>query len=92
MLGLLAEVAVLEEEIVRLEEQIVHYRQDLYQEAVYLSSSKRRMETDGNSANPTESPTLVKLKSLFQTVGNPATSVSVTTSTATFSGEHFVCT
>ena len=50
-LELLAEVAVLEEEIVRLEEQVVHFRQDLYQEAVYISSSKRNME---NSADMSE--------------------------------------
>ncbi|KAK8696260.1 hypothetical protein V6N13_001396 [Hibiscus sabdariffa] len=43
-LELLAEVAVLEEEIVQLERQVVHFKQDLYQEAVYLSSSKRKME------------------------------------------------
>lgn len=45
---LLAEVAVLEEEVGRLEEQLVHFRQDLYQEAVYISSSKRNKE---NSAD-----------------------------------------
>ncbi|PIN19100.1 hypothetical protein CDL12_08211 [Handroanthus impetiginosus] len=38
---LLAEVAVLEEEVVRLEEKVVHFRQGLYQEAVYISSSKK---------------------------------------------------
>ncbi|KAJ0252514.1 Uncharacterized protein HA466_0117040 [Hirschfeldia incana] len=37
-LQLLAEVAVLEEEIVRLEEHIVHFRQELYQEAAFTSS------------------------------------------------------
>ncbi|XAR73965.1 hypothetical protein NMG60_11008107 [Bertholletia excelsa] len=37
-LELLAEVAVLEEEVVRLEEQVVNFRQGLYQEAVYLAS------------------------------------------------------
>ncbi|KAL3505212.1 hypothetical protein ACH5RR_035053 [Cinchona calisaya] len=47
-LELLAEVAVLEEEVLRLEEQVVHFRQGLYQEAVYISSSKRHM---GNSAD-----------------------------------------
>ncbi|MBA0720657.1 hypothetical protein Golax_008269, partial [Gossypium laxum] len=48
-LELLAEVAVLEEEIVRLEEQVVHFRQDLYQEAVYTSTSKRNMESSADS-------------------------------------------
>ncbi|XP_076903281.1 uncharacterized protein LOC143558313 isoform X2 [Bidens hawaiensis] len=43
-LELLAEVAVLEEEVVRLEEQVVHFRQGLYHEAVYISSSKRNLE------------------------------------------------
>ncbi|XP_047155351.1 uncharacterized protein LOC124826556 isoform X2 [Vigna umbellata] len=39
-LELLAEVAVLEEEVVRLEEQVVNFRQGLYQEAVYISSKR----------------------------------------------------
>ncbi|MFQ6634254.1 hypothetical protein Gotur_012330 [Gossypium turneri] len=42
-LELVAEVAVLEEEVVRLEEQVVNFRQGLYQEAVY-ASSKRNVE------------------------------------------------
>ncbi|XP_057765945.1 uncharacterized protein LOC130986531 [Salvia miltiorrhiza] len=40
-LELLAEVAVLEEEVVRLEEKIVLFRKGLYQEAAYISSSKK---------------------------------------------------
>ncbi|PKA50010.1 hypothetical protein AXF42_Ash017549 [Apostasia shenzhenica] len=40
-LELLAEVAVLEEEVVRLEEQVVNFRQGLYKEAIYISSSKK---------------------------------------------------
>lgn len=40
MLELLAEVAVLEEEVVRLEEQVVNFRQGLYRQAVYISSKK----------------------------------------------------
>ncbi|KAL4335735.1 hypothetical protein GQ457_07G025730 [Hibiscus cannabinus] len=51
-LELLAEVAVLEEEIVRLEEQVVHFRQDLYEEAVYTSSSKRNMESSIDLSEP----------------------------------------
>ncbi|KAA8547203.1 hypothetical protein F0562_003641 [Nyssa sinensis] len=39
-LELLAEVAVLEEEVVRLEEQVVNFRQGLYEEAVYISSRR----------------------------------------------------
>ncbi|KAH9314252.1 hypothetical protein KI387_022879, partial [Taxus chinensis] len=42
-LELLAEVAVLEEEVVRLEEQIVNLRQGLYQESVYISSTRKQM-------------------------------------------------
>ncbi|KAM0948974.1 putative ternary complex factor MIP1, leucine-zipper [Dioscorea sansibarensis] len=45
-LELLAEVAVLEEEVVRLEEQIVNFWQGLYQEAIYISSSKKTMENE----------------------------------------------
>ncbi|KDO79292.1 hypothetical protein CISIN_1g008059mg [Citrus sinensis] len=47
-LELLAEVAVLEEEVVRLEEQVVNFRQGLYQEAVYISS-KRNVENSNDS-------------------------------------------
>ncbi|XP_020083247.1 uncharacterized protein LOC109706701 isoform X2 [Ananas comosus] len=43
-LELLAEVAVLEEEVVRLEEQVVNFRQGLYQEAIYIASSKKTKE------------------------------------------------
>lgn len=35
----MAEVAVLEEEVVRLEERAVNFRLALYQEAVYISSN-----------------------------------------------------
>lgn len=72
ILALLAEVAVLEEEIVRLEEKVVHFRQDLYQEAVYMSSSKRKLEHSSPpyNSNPTmDSPKLDKLKSPTQTAG-----------------------
>lgn len=41
-------MAVLEEEVVRLEEQVVQFRQGLYQEAVYISSSKRNIENAAN--------------------------------------------
>ncbi|KAL5185633.1 hypothetical protein HKD37_17G049072 [Glycine soja] len=89
ILALLAEVAVLEEEIVRLEEQVVHFRQDLYQEAVYMSSSMRKLENSvsapPNKSNPTlDSPKLDKLKSLTQTAGNStATSETKPTTTLT---------
>ncbi|KAG0469677.1 hypothetical protein HPP92_016377 [Vanilla planifolia] len=43
-LELLAEVAVLEEEVVRLEEQVVNFRQGLYQEAILISSTKKPIE------------------------------------------------
>lgn len=79
ILALLAEVAVLEEEIVWLEEKVVHFRQDLYHEAVYLSSSKTKLEhlsplpNNSNTASTMNSPKLDELKSLSQTVDdNPA--------------------
>lgn len=54
-LELLAEVAVLEEEVVRLEEQVVSFRQGLYQEAVYISS-KRNLESPNNNGLNENSP------------------------------------
>ncbi|KAJ0981477.1 hypothetical protein J5N97_009732 [Dioscorea zingiberensis] len=45
-LELLAEVAVLEEEVVRLEEQVVSFWQGLYQEAIYISSSKKTIDNE----------------------------------------------
>ncbi|KAL4582330.1 hypothetical protein LXL04_006877 [Taraxacum kok-saghyz] len=54
-LELLAEVAVLEEEVVRLEEEVVSFRQGLYQEAVYLSSriSIGNSDNDPSHQSPT---------------------------------------
>ncbi|CAL9133567.1 unnamed protein product [Musa textilis] len=43
-LELLAEVAVLEEEVVRLEEQVVNFWQGLYHEAIFISSCKKTKE------------------------------------------------
>lgn len=45
----------MEEEVLRLEEQVVHFRQGLYQEAVYISSSKRKIvdsSSDLHRPNP----------------------------------------
>ncbi|XP_027331062.1 uncharacterized protein LOC113846705 [Abrus precatorius] len=93
ILALLAEVAVLEEEIVRLEEQVVHFRQDLYQEAVYMSSSKRKLEhsvsSPSNNSNPTlDSPKLDKLKSLYHSAGNPSAARPATTLTEDRQGKE----
>ncbi|KAG6595046.1 hypothetical protein SDJN03_11599, partial [Cucurbita argyrosperma subsp. sororia] len=52
ILELLAEVAVLEEEVVRLEEQVVNFRQGLYQEAVYVSSSTRNSVDSADTMDP----------------------------------------
>ncbi|XP_022977902.1 uncharacterized protein LOC111478055 [Cucurbita maxima] len=52
ILELLAEVAVLEEEVVRLEEQVVNFRQGLYQEAVYVSSSSRNSDNSIDTMEP----------------------------------------
>ncbi|XVE87161.1 hypothetical protein DITRI_Ditri18aG0093900 [Diplodiscus trichospermus] len=64
-LELLAEVAVLEEEVVRLEEQVVNFRQGLYQEAVY-ASSKRNVENSNESVeqSPVRSSKHQRSKSL----------------------------
>ncbi|ESW32815.1 hypothetical protein PHAVU_001G019400 [Phaseolus vulgaris] len=97
ILALLAEVAVLEEEIVRLEEKVVHFRQDLYQEAVYMSSSMRKLEhsvsAPPNKSNSTmDSPKLEKLKLQSQTVGNSAAeSATRPTTTLTEDKENQSC-
>ncbi|CAI0429924.1 unnamed protein product [Linum tenue] len=48
-LELLAEVAVLEEEVIRLEEQVVNFRQGLYPEAVYNNNCSKNSTNDGAS-------------------------------------------
>ncbi|XP_010320356.2 uncharacterized protein [Solanum lycopersicum] len=79
-LELLAEVAVLEEEVVRLEEKVVHFRQGLYHEAVYISSSKRNMDnvTDTIEQNQVKSPKQKQTKLSPQLESN----------SASFSGRH----
>ncbi|KAJ0251129.1 Uncharacterized protein HA466_0135100 [Hirschfeldia incana] len=65
-LELLAEVAVLEEEVVRLEEQVLSFRQGLYQEAVHISS-KRNLESPNNNENsPVRSTKHQRSKSMSQ--------------------------
>ncbi|CAB4317829.1 unnamed protein product [Prunus armeniaca] len=76
-LELLAEVAVLEEEVVRLEEQVVNFRQGLYQQAVYLST-KRNVETlnDSSEQTPIRSAKHQRSKSLSHNEFISATSAS----------------
>ncbi|KAB5568939.1 hypothetical protein DKX38_002732 [Salix brachista] len=76
-LELVAEVAVLEEEVVQLEEQIVYFRQDMYQEAVYISSSKRNMGSfsDIYNFNQDKNSKPDQLKSLAQNLDKSATSM-----------------
>lgn len=63
----MAEVAVLEEEVLRLEEQVVHFRQDLYQEAVYITSSKRKIfDNSSNLHRPSPVKNLRPEQSRFQ--------------------------
>lgn len=73
MLELLAEVAVLEEEVVRLEEQVVLFRQDLYQEAVNISSSKKTMELSpkNNSKQAQSKLSVQKTGNRSATMKNP---------------------
>ncbi|KAG9150354.1 hypothetical protein Leryth_014542 [Lithospermum erythrorhizon] len=73
---LLAEVAVLEEEVVRLEEQVVNCRQGLYQEAVYISSSKRNIDnlSDSYDLCQTKNPKPKQSKLSLQTETDLATS------------------
>ncbi|GAA0170294.1 hypothetical protein LIER_24591 [Lithospermum erythrorhizon] len=78
---LLAEVAVLEEEVVRLEEEVVNCRQGLYQEAVYISSSKRNID------NVSDSYDLCQTKDAK--VKQSKLSLQTETDSATFTGRHF---
>ncbi|KAJ1419113.1 Ternary complex factor MIP1, leucine-zipper [Sesbania bispinosa] len=73
-LELVAEVAVLEEEVVRLEEQVVNFRQGLYQEAVYIYS-KRNAENlnDPIDQNSIRSSKHQRSKSLSQSEFNSTT-------------------
>ncbi|XP_010268747.1 PREDICTED: uncharacterized protein LOC104605611 isoform X2 [Nelumbo nucifera] len=77
-LELLAEVAVLEEEVVRLEEQVVNFRQGLYQEAVYISSSKRNTESPKDLYEPysCRNPKIEQVKASSQADTNLATSIA----------------
>ncbi|KAL8145129.1 uncharacterized protein LOC141706828 isoform X1 [Apium graveolens] len=76
-LELLAEVAVLEEEVVRLEEQVVHFRQGLYQEAVYVSSSKRNMENSGDLYDPRHVQDRKQKRSNLSLQNEPCASTSI---------------
>jgi hypothetical protein len=53
-LALLAEVAVLEEEVVRLEEQVVNFRQGIYQEAIIFSSATNAQLPGGEVPVPAQ--------------------------------------
>ncbi|KAL0438671.1 UNVERIFIED_CONTAM: hypothetical protein Slati_2350100 [Sesamum latifolium] len=76
-LELLAEVAVLEEEVVRLEEKIVHFRQGLYQEAIYISSSKKNMDNSADLCDPGQINDLKRKESklLLQTEANSSANI-----------------
>ncbi|KAJ4963526.1 hypothetical protein NE237_023465 [Protea cynaroides] len=87
-LELLAEVAVLEEEVVRLEEQVVNFRHGLYQEAVYISSSKKNMEsmTDLYELHPCINAKQEQAKSSSQAESNSTTTVATASLPGNFSG------
>lgn len=78
ILELLAEVAVLEEEVVRLEEQIVLFRKGLYQEAVNTSSSKKNVEDlrDSFDIGVMKTPTKDESKNVVQPEPNSIISPS----------------
>ncbi|KAK8517548.1 hypothetical protein V6N13_127718 [Hibiscus sabdariffa] len=79
-LELLAEVAVLEEEVVWLEEQVVSCRQGLYQEAV-SASSKRNVENSNEFAvkqSPAPSAKHQRSKSLSTNLMSPVPTISRT--------------
>ncbi|XP_078156845.1 uncharacterized protein LOC144552727 isoform X1 [Carex rostrata] len=75
-LELLAEVAVLEEEVMRLEEQVVNFRQGLYQEAIICSNSKKSRESSpdlksNSQATNSELSIGMKLTNPIQLPSNP---------------------
>ncbi|XP_022133370.1 uncharacterized protein LOC111005958 isoform X2 [Momordica charantia] len=78
ILELLAEVAVLEEEVVRLEEQVVNFRQGLYQEAVYVSSSTKNLDNSVDTMEPisTRIPKHRRTKSFCQNELNSVNSTA----------------
>ncbi|PIA56354.1 hypothetical protein AQUCO_00700583v1 [Aquilegia coerulea] len=75
-LELLAEVAVLEEEVVRLEEQVVNFRQDLYHQAVNISSSKRNMENATEDSYQCRSSKINRCKSSLKVEDNSVSSIT----------------
>ncbi|MQL82915.1 hypothetical protein Taro_015401 [Colocasia esculenta] len=87
-LELLAEVAVLEEEVVRLEEQVVNFRHGLYQEAIYISSSKKLSES-GSDLYPPNINRLEQSKSSAQFAKSdaPISNDSSPTSTNSYSDQ-----
>ena len=87
-------MAVLEEEIVWLEEKVVHFRQDLYHEAVYFSSSKTKLDhlsplpNNSNTETTMNSSKLDELKSLSQTVNDNPAATSTSRPTIPLQGEQ----
>ncbi|KAK9038772.1 hypothetical protein V6N11_023627 [Hibiscus sabdariffa] len=89
-LELLAEVAVLEEEVVRLEEQVVSFRQGLYQEAVY-ATSKRNAENSNESTveqSPVRRTKHQRSKSLSVNEMSPVPTISRPQPSLSRSGER----
>lgn len=82
-LELLAEVAVLEEEVVRLEEQVVNFRQGLYQEAIYISDAQGDRNPHQNSKSTEQS----KISNQFSDVESNST-VSIRLSDAVLNGPN----
>ncbi|XP_038990116.1 uncharacterized protein LOC103712010 isoform X2 [Phoenix dactylifera] len=90
-LELLAEVAVLEEEVVRLEEQVVNFRQGLYQEAIYISSSKKTKESASDSyCDPNQcqnSKTIEQAKNCAHSATSETANISKTSVTMRWSSD-----
>lgn len=87
---LLAEVAVLEEEVVRLEEQVVHFRQDLYQEAVYVSSSKKNKENSADLHDAYQIKNSVSEQSKFLAPNSSNSATRMTKHLRSQSGELWI--
>lgn len=75
-LELLAEVAVLEEEVARLEEQVVNCRQGLYQEASYTCSTRNVNHSPHSGEQPVNGPRKRHSRSFSQGEVNEGLSVA----------------
>ncbi|RRT49899.1 hypothetical protein B296_00020341 [Ensete ventricosum] len=90
-LELLAEVAVLEEEVVRLEEQVVNFWQGLYHEAIFISSCKKTKELGSDARFLSQSSkTLEQPKSYLKSAYSEDSAFIKQPTSVQSSSNHFI--